>query len=83
MLCYPSYEDLIEKVDSRYTLVVLAAKRARQINILMSSGYRQGLEALAPTDEKLKSYKPLDIAFKEIVDGKVTYERASAEKEVK
>lgn len=83
MLSYPNYRDLMEKADSRFTLVVMASKRARQINVLMSSGYRQGLEALAPTDEKLKSYKPLDIAFKEIVDGKITYERVDAKEEVK
>ncbi|HDP69511.1 MAG TPA: DNA-directed RNA polymerase subunit omega [Actinobacteria bacterium] len=77
MLIYPKIDDLLKRVDNKYTLVILAAKRARQINNSLSSDYRQGLEALAPTDEKLKSYKPLDIALKEIVDGKITYERVT------
>ncbi|MDO8885409.1 DNA-directed RNA polymerase subunit omega [Candidatus Oleimmundimicrobium sp.] len=75
MLLCPNLNDLLEKVDSRYTLVILSAKRARQINELLSSDYRMGLDALAPANEKLKSYKPLDIALKEIVEGKVTYKR--------
>jgi DNA-directed RNA polymerase subunit omega len=39
----PSLEKLLEKVDSRYTLVVTAAKRAREIivhNTNLSSEYR-------------------------------------------
>jgi len=31
-LIHPKIETLMKKVDSRYTLVILAAKRARQIN---------------------------------------------------
>lgn len=75
MLLYPKLDDLLKKVDSKYSLVTLSAKRARDINAIMSSDYRQGLEALAPTDEKLKSYKPLDISLKEIDEGRIIYRR--------
>ncbi|MBA3349545.1 MAG: DNA-directed RNA polymerase subunit omega, partial [Actinobacteria bacterium] len=32
----PKIEALIDKVDSKYTLVILAAKRSRQINSYFS-----------------------------------------------
>lgn len=75
MLLHPKLDDLLKRVDSKYTLVTLSAKRARNINAILSSDYRQGLEALAPMDDKLKSYKPLDIALKEIDMGKISYRR--------
>ena len=31
MMCYPSIDSLIKKVDSKYTLVTLAAQRAREL----------------------------------------------------
>ena len=31
-MIHPRLDDLLEKVDSRYALVIIAAKRARQIN---------------------------------------------------
>lgn len=79
MLLYPNLDDLLSKVDNKFTLVTLAAKRARKINSLLSSDYRQGLEALAPAKKRLKVYKPLDIALEEIVEGKVTYKRLKNE----
>ncbi len=75
MLLHPKLDDLLKRVDSKYTLVTLSAKRARFINHVLSSDYRQGLEALAPTDEKLRSYKPLDMALKEIDEGMISFKR--------
>ena len=63
MLIKPSINDLLEKVDSRYTLVVETAKRARQI--------AQGEEALVECD----SENPVTIAAYEIVEDKVTYSK--------
>ena len=31
MMCYPSIDSLVKKVDSKYTLVTLAALRAREL----------------------------------------------------
>lgn len=59
----PSIVDLLEKVESRYTLVVVTAKRARQLI--------QGDEPLIDTDIT----KPVSVAINEINEGKVTYER--------
>jgi DNA-directed RNA polymerase subunit omega len=62
-------------VDSRYTLVILAAKRAREINSYYSQlGEGRG-EFVPPLVESLLGSKPLAIAMQEISDRKVTYER--------
>ncbi|MGE5530382.1 MAG: DNA-directed RNA polymerase subunit omega [Patescibacteria group bacterium] len=62
-MMYPPLDELIKHVDSRYTLVVAAAKRARQI-----------LEITDP-DAVEKTRKPVTIALEEINDGFLKYER--------
>lgn len=57
----PSFDHVLEKGDSRYTLVMLTAKRARQIV--------EGSEPLVDT----KSNKPVTVAIEEIIEGKVKY----------
>lgn len=59
----PSLDVLVEKVDSKYTLVVLAAKRARQ---LMDG---------EPLMVETKSKKKVTNALEEIFFDKITYER--------
>lgn len=63
IMLYPSTKDLMEKVDSRYTLVLLASKRARQII--------DGDEITV----RARSKKPVTIATQEIHEGKVAYTR--------
>lgn len=58
----PSTDALMTKVDSRYGLVVLAARRARQL--------MTGAEVKA----KNQSTKNVTNALEEIVEGKITYE---------
>lgn len=60
----PSFKDVLKEEDSRYTLVMLVSKRARQII--------QGEKPLVETD----SIKPVSIAIEEILAGKVTYKNA-------
>ncbi|MDA8268909.1 MAG: DNA-directed RNA polymerase subunit omega [Actinomycetota bacterium] len=65
----PPVEVLLDSVDSKFTLVALAARRARQIN----SYYNQlgeGLGMVAPPQVTSVSGKPLTIAFEEIAAGK-------------
>ncbi len=64
MILSPSITGLLEKVDSRYTLVVLAAKRAREIN-------NSRLGQPEPDDD----VKAVTIAVNEILDDKITYTR--------
>ena len=60
----PSINKLLEVVDSRYTLVVLAAKRARQL----LSGDEPKVAA--------KSSKDVTIALDEISEGDILYRRS-------
>jgi DNA-directed RNA polymerase subunit omega len=70
----PPIEDLLDKVDSKFTLVALSAKRARQIN----SYYNQlgeGMGMVVPPQVASISGKPLTIAFEEIAASKATFHR--------
>lgn len=58
----PSIVDLLEKVDNRYSLVIITSKRARQII--------DGAEAYMT----VPSNKPLTVAINEVNDGFVKYE---------
>ncbi len=62
MLIKPTLESLMTKVDSKYTLGTLAAKRARQLT--------DGDEPLVDVD----TTKVVSIAMEEIDQGKITYE---------
>ena len=73
----PNIDDLLEQVDSKYSLVILAAKRAREINSYYSQlGEGRG-EFVPPLVETggLRN-KPLSISLEEIAEDKVTYERS-------
>jgi DNA-directed RNA polymerase subunit omega len=73
----PKIDELQKRVDSRYSLVILSAKRAREINSYYSQlGEGRG-EFVPPLVDSLGS-KPLAIALKEIADDKVSYERLEA-----
>ncbi|MCW2277213.1 DNA-directed RNA polymerase subunit omega [Heliophilum fasciatum] len=60
----PSLDHLMERVDSKYTLVVLAAKRAREL-----------MDHAQPMITTTKSMKPVSIALREIEEGKLNYEQ--------
>lgn len=78
----PSIEDLLETVDSKYTLVTLSARRAREIN----SYYQQlgeGFGAYAPPQVHSTSRKPITIALEEVAAGKITFDAEAYEKAVK
>ena len=71
----PKIDDLLEHVDSRYTLVILAAKRAREINSYYSQlGEGRG-EFVPPLVVGGIDSKPLAVALEEIAEGKVSFER--------
>ncbi|HZT64849.1 MAG TPA: DNA-directed RNA polymerase subunit omega [Acidimicrobiales bacterium] len=70
----PPIEELLDKVDSKFTLVTLSAKRGRQINSYFNQ-LGEGLGALVPPQVASVSLKPLSISLEEIAAGKITYER--------
>jgi DNA-directed RNA polymerase subunit omega len=73
-MMFPPIEDLFDKVDSKFTLVSLSAKRARQINSYFSQ-LGEGLGAIVPPQVASVSRKPLSIALEEIAADKITYRR--------
>lgn len=75
----PKIENLLEATDSKYTLVLMAAKRSRQINAYFSQ-LGQGVAEFTPPQVPLdpdKAPKPLSIALQEISESKVSYERTA------
>ena len=73
-MMYPPIEELLEKVDSKFTLVSLSAKRGRQINSYFSQ-LGEGLGAIVPPQVASVSRKPLSIALEEIAADKITFTR--------
>ena len=68
-ITYPPVDDLLEQVDSKYRLVLFAAKRARQINAYYAQLGEGLLESVGPLVETMPQEKPLSIAFREIDEG--------------
>ena len=67
----PPIDQLLEHVDSKYRLVLFAAKRARQINAYYSQLAEGLLENVGPLVETTNQEKPLSIAMREIQAGVV------------
>ncbi len=65
----PPIDDLLGTVDSKYRLVLFAAKRARQINAYYSQLGEGLLENVGPLVETGAQEKPLSIALREIQAG--------------
>jgi DNA-directed RNA polymerase subunit omega len=73
-LMHPLLENLTDRVDSKFTLVSLAAKRARQINSYFNQ-LGEGLGTIVPPQVTSLSRKPLSISLEEIEAGKIVFER--------
>ena len=65
----PYIDELVEKVDSKYTLIVAAAKRARQITEENPELSRSG------------AVNPVSKALKEIDSGEVVWSRTPEDEE--
>jgi DNA-directed RNA polymerase subunit omega len=79
-LMEPRIEALMGKVDSKFTLVTLAAMRAREINDYYNQ-LGEGLGRIVPPQVTSVSRKPLSIALEEVSAGKIVYERIDPEAE--
>lgn len=66
----PPIEGLLDTVDSKFSLVTLAARRARQINSYFSH-LGEGLGTMVPPQVSSVARKPLSIAFEEISAHKI------------
>lgn len=65
----PPIDELLRAADSKYALVIYAAKRARQINAYYSQLGEGLLEYVGPLVETHVQEKPLSVALREINDG--------------
>jgi DNA-directed RNA polymerase subunit omega len=63
----PSIISMLKNVDNRYTLVVMTAKRARQL-----------IDGAKPMID-IDSSKPVTIAINEIYEEKISYESGNTE----
>jgi DNA-directed RNA polymerase subunit omega len=70
----PPIDDLLDVVDSKYRLVIMAAKRARQINAYYGQLGEGLLEFVGPLVETRVQEKPLSIALREIRERMLTAE---------
>jgi len=59
MMIYPSFDKLLKRVDSKYTLVIASAKRARELMQHSENPVR----------------KPVSVALEEIGAGIITYQQ--------
>ena len=73
-ITHPPIDELLEKTDSKYKLVLYAAKRARQINAYYSQLGEGLLEYVGPLVETHVHEKPLSIAMREINEDLLTCE---------
>jgi DNA-directed RNA polymerase subunit omega len=69
---HPRIDELLEPVDSRYALVIVAAKRARQINNYHHQLGEGTFDEFPPlVESRSKNY--LTMSLEEIAEGKIKY----------
>jgi DNA-directed RNA polymerase subunit omega len=66
----PPIEALLDRVDSKFALVTMAARRARQINSYFNH-LGDGLGQMVPPQVTSSARKPLSIGFEEIAADKI------------
>lgn len=73
-ITYPPIDDLLSRVDSKYALVIFAARRARQINSYNRQLEQNMIQVVGPVVEVDPDEKPLTIALREIDEGMLSLE---------
>jgi DNA-directed RNA polymerase subunit omega len=70
---HPRIDELLDNVDSRYALVIVAAKRARQINNYHHQLGEGTFDEFPPlVESRSKNY--LTMALEETAEGKIVYD---------
>jgi DNA-directed RNA polymerase subunit omega len=72
----PPIDELLTKVDSKYQLVIVASKRARQINDYYVERAEGTVTTAGPLVEFALDDKPLTIAMREISEGLIEIGKA-------
>ena len=70
----PRVDTLLEQVDSRYALVIVAAKRARQINNYHHLLGEGSFDEAPPPMIESRSKNYLTMSLEEVAQGKLVYE---------
>jgi DNA-directed RNA polymerase subunit omega len=70
----PPIDKLLQQVDSKYALVIIAAKRARQINSYHHQLGEGTFDDYAPPMVESRSKNYLTMALEEVSQGKIQWE---------
>jgi DNA-directed RNA polymerase subunit omega len=73
-MIHPRIDQLLDEVDSRYALVIVAAKRARQINNYHHQLGEGTFDEFAPPLIQSRSKNYLTMSLEEISEGKIKYD---------
>jgi DNA-directed RNA polymerase subunit omega len=73
-MIHPRIDTLLENVDSRYALVIVAAKRARQINNYHHQLGEGTFDDFPPPLVESRSKNYLTMALEEVAQGKIVYD---------
>ena len=71
-MIHPRIDELTPNVDTRYALVIIAAKRARQINNYHHQLGEGTFDDFAPPLVESRSKNYLTMALEEVAEGKIT-----------
>lgn len=63
MLLYPSQDDLLKKIDSKYSLVILAAKRAKELHNNEKSEMMEEYQSVKNVGKALEEIKSGDLVM--------------------
>ena len=73
-MIHPRIDELLDNVDSRYALVIVAAKRAREINNYHHQlGEGIGFDDAPPPLVESRSKNYLTMSLEEVAQGKIKY----------
>src|SRR5207253_11340354 len=73
-MIHPRIDQLMNRVDSRYALLIVAAKRARQINNYHQQLGEGTFDEFPPPLVESRSKNYLTMALEELAQGKIRYE---------
>jgi len=73
-MIHPRIDALLERVDSRYALVIVAAKRARQINNYHHQLGEGMFDEMLPPLVESRSKNYLTMSLEEVAQGKIEYD---------
>lgn len=71
----PYIDELLKSFDSKFTLCIASAKRARELGVYLSAKKNMERTSVIKPLVDIKSNDPLEIALNEIKEGKIGFVR--------